>query len=229
MARTTSNLIKSAFRKAGVITKNETPSSDEMNDALESLNDLFGSLSNDGLVVYTREVEGFALTAGVTSYTIGSGGDFDTVRPVNIAKAYTREGTSDYPVDIISDEDYAEITTKSTQTRPYYLNYDNDYPLATIKLYPTPSAGYTLYLVSEKPLTELTLNQTVNLPPGWYRYITNALAIEIAAEYGVDIPQTTAVIAARALGDIKRSRAKVKSLDYAPNTGLYNIYTGWNY
>lgn len=225
---TANEIIKAAFRISGVTTKGESPDADETQDALASLSDLIESLSNDSLFVYATDTESFPLSGGVNTYTIGSGGDFDTVRPIDINAAYVRQGTTDYPVQNITDEQYAAITQKSTQSRPYYLNYSADFPLGSIKLYPTPSGGYTLFLVSEKPLDTLTLNQTLSMPPGWARFLKNQLAIEICAEYGVDIPPTAIKNASEAMGLIKRATAKVKSMDANPiPMNNRNIYTGW--
>ncbi len=223
---TANDIIKSAFRIAGVTVKGESPDSDEVQDALETLNDLINSLSNDSLFIYSRTTESFSLT-GASSYTIGSGGDFDTVRPMNIVSAYVRQGTTDYPVDIITDEEYANISQKSINTRPYFLNYNPTYPLGTIKVYGLGS-GYTLFLVTEKPLTTLTLNGVVSLPQGWLRYLKNQLSLEISAEYGQPPSEAAYAIAKDAMGLIKRSAAKNRTMDANPLAkATNNIYTGW--
>jgi len=221
-------IITSAMRKAGILVKTESPSADEAQDGLEMLNDLIASNANEGLFVYARTLESFPLSGGVADYTIGTGGTFNTARPILIVSAYVRIATVDYPLTIIQDEDYADISIKSIGSIPYYLNYTNAYPLATIKLYPVPSAGWTLYLLSEKQLTEFTLNQTVSLPPGWDRYLKNQLAIEMAPEYGQQVPAETVEIASKAMAAIKRGAARVKTMDnYMNNGGFRNIYTGW--
>lgn len=224
---TANDIIKAAFRIAGVTVKGESPDADETQDALETLNDLLESISNDSLFVYGRTVESFSLTSGQIEYTIGSGGDFNTTRPTDIVSAYVRQANTDYDLGIITDEDYAAITVKNTGGQPYYLNYNATYPLGTIKLYPAPAAGYTLYMVTEKPLSTFTLNETVSLPSGWNRYLKNQLALEICAEYGVQPPQTAVEIAFDAMAQIKRAAARVKSMDAIPYTPTGNVYTGW--
>lgn len=230
MAETALDIITSAMRKAGILTKTESPSSDEAQDGLEMLNDLLESNSNDGLMVYARTLENFTLSGGVTDYTIGVGGTFNTVRPINIVSAYIRIGTIDYPVSVIRDEDYADIINKDTNSIPYYVNFTNGFPLATLKFYPVPSAGWTLYLLTEKQLETFTLNEEVILPLGWKRYLKNQLAIELAPEYGQQVPQETMMLASNALAAIKRGAAKAKTMDNPTNNyGRRNIYTGWEY
>lgn len=228
MTETALDIITSGMRKAGILTKTESPSADEAQSGLEMLNDLLASNANEELFVYSRTLESFTLSGGVSDYTIGPGGTFDTVRPIFIADAYVRIGTIDYPLQIISDSNYADIDIKSLSSIPFWLNYTNAYPLATIKLYPVPSAGWTLFLLSEKQISEFTLNQTVSLPPGWSRYLKNQLAIEMAPEYGQQVPAETVEIASKAMGAIRRGTARSKSMDNPTyNGGRRNVFTGW--
>ena len=45
---------------------------------------------------------------------------------------------------ICSDVNYQEFLQNFvTQAVPYYINYDNNYPLGTIRFYPVPSTNYT--------------------------------------------------------------------------------------
>jgi hypothetical protein len=230
MAETALDIITSAMRKAGILTKTESPSADEAQDGLEMLNDLLESNSNDGLMVYARTLESFPLSGGVSDYTIGVGGDFNTIRPVNIVRAYIRIGEIDYPVRVVRDEDYADIILKDINSIPYYVNFTNGFPLATLKFYPVPSSSWTLYLLTEKQLDTFTLNEEIILPLGWKRYLKNTLAVELAPEYGVQVPQETVLIASLALAAIKRGAARAKTMDNPTNNyGKRNVFTGWEY
>lgn len=225
---TANDVIKAALRIAGVTSIGSAPTAEETQDALSCLNDLLDSMSNDGLFIYANTEETFPLTAGKISYTIGAGGDFNTVRPTTIAAAFVRIGQIDYDVSIITDEEYAQIPLKQITSIPYFMNYEAGYPLGTLKLYPAPNAG-TLHLLSEKPLQTLTLNQTLSLPPGWNRYLKNQLALEICSEYGVNPPPMAIEVALDAGAKIKRATSRVKSMDAQPLGRGGNIYDGWLY
>lgn len=221
-------IIKSAMRKAGVLVKSETPSSDEANDGLEMLNDLLASLSNEGMMVYARTLDSFSLSGGVSDYTIGTGGVFNTTRPTHIAAGYVRSGDIDYPLQVVSEENYSSVSIKTTQGTPEYLVYTNAYPLATIKLYPTPVGGETLFLLTEKPLASFTLNEAVDLPPGWRRMLIHNLAVEISSEYGQTVPPEVFSIANESKAVIKQAISIARKFEY--KTGLEstgNIYSGW--
>lgn len=223
-------IITKAMQKVGILIKNEVPSSDEANDALNTLNDLLASWSNDSLMITSRVTESFTLSAGVGIYTIGSGQTLDTVRPIKIVEAHVSQGDISYPsMDLAPDEYYQQLQLKSLQSIPDTLNYTNAYPYGTIKLYPYPAIGYTLWLTSEKELSQFTLNQTVNLAPGWNRALIYNLAVELAPEYGQKVDPLTLKIAADSKGMLSKSILRVRTLDTPPSfqNGQFNIWTGY--
>lgn len=221
-------IIKSAMRKVGALTKTENPSADEAQDGLEMLNDLLSSLSNDSMVIYARYSEDFTLSGGTGSYTIGTGGAFNTARPVKIISAFIRSGDVDYPLDILSDEQYYSIAVKSTSGIPCGLNFSNDYPLGVIKLYPVPDANYQLFILSEKQLSQFTINQTVDLPAGWNRMLIYNLALEMFSEYGQTATQEVKMIADDSRALIKKAIIASRPMRWEPKIEQQgNIYTGW--
>lgn len=224
------DIITSAMRKNGALTKSETPSADESADGLQMLNDLIGSWSTESMLVTARTTETFNLTGGVGAYTIGTGATFNTTRPMVITTGYIRSGTTDYTLELKDDETFAEITQKDIQSNiPLYLNYDNAYPTGTINIWPVPSASYTITLLSEKPLTAFsTVDETVNLAPGWNRALVYNLAEEMALEYGQPISPTLAKLANESKMAIKRSIAKNRKMDVPTFLDNFNtVYTGY--
>lgn len=230
MTTTALDLITGAAKLLGVVFKSETLDADESNDGLVALNDMLDGWSNDDLLTYAYTLESFPLT-GALSYTMGVGGDFNTARPINIVDALVRIGTIDYPLKIISQEEYQlDIAFKSlTSPIPKFLTYDNGYPLGTIKMYAVAIAGGTLFLQSNKPLSNISsLASVVSLPPGWNRAIKNNLAIELAAQYGVDVPDSVIKNAAMSLGDIKRSTSINNPMPLLTDIVREgNIFSGW--
>lgn len=229
MATTALNIITRAMRKAGILSNVESPTSDEANDALDTMNDIIASLSNDGLLVYAHTTESFSITGGTGSYTIGSGGDFNTSRPLSILSAYCRDSSgTDSTVGQIGQAEYAKLATKTTQGRPKYFYYDNDYSLGTLNLYPVPDTSYTFYITSEKPITSFSsLTTSFDMPPGWALLLTDALAISLAPEYGVQTPQETILSYERSVTALKRQKARMTNMDSNRPASGNNIYTGF--
>lgn len=219
------DIINSAAKKAGILFKSETLPADEANDGLDLLNDMIQNWSNDGLFTYTRSRETFNLTTGVNTYTIGTGGDFNTLRPFNIVTAYVRIATLDYPLEIIEDDIYErDISFKSLRTNyPGYLNYDGGYPLGTIRIFPAPAGSYELHLMTEKPLTTITsLTQVIDLPPGFNMAIKYGLAVLMAGEYGQEANATVQRTASSSLAEIKRNINVLRPV--APRKQVSRIY-----
>lgn len=229
MTTTVKSIIKKAMQKSGILTKTEEPAADEASDALDALNAMLSSWSNDSMLVYARTWETFDLIGGIGTYTIGPGGDFDTVRPIEVIAATVRIGSTEEPVDIITDEIYAEqIALKTQPGLPLYLNYDNQFPLAKIRLWPIPSTNYPLFLLTEKLLSQFSIDDEVDLPPGWERALIFNLAIEIASDYGPEPPRATVAIAGKSIGMIRKAVNRNRSLDATPRNGNRgNIYSGW--
>lgn len=226
---TARGIITKAMQKIGALVKNEPPSADEASDALSSLNMLMASYSNDSMLIYARTWETFSIVSGDGEYTIGSGGDLSTTRPTFIVEAYVRDGITDYPLSFITDEVYNEkITQKTTQGIPVYYNYDNNNPLAKIRLYPVPATTYSLFLLSEKPLSGFTLDDEVILPSGWERFLVYALALELASEYGMRVDSVNYEIYKEAKKMVMNAVNRNRTMDALPLVKRYgNFNSGW--
>jgi hypothetical protein len=226
---TARTLVRKSLQKAGILTKNEQPSADEVNDGLDTLNDMLSSWSNETLLMYARVSESFAVSAGTASYTIGSGGTFSTVRPMNIASAYFRANSLDYPLTDISDTSYDDdITSKSQPGIPEEFMYVRNVPLGVITLFPVPSQAGTLHIRSEKVLTQMVLDDTVALPEGWEHAIVHNLAVILAPEYGQEASGTIVKEAGRSKAAIARTVARNRNMDTPPLTGEggFDVLTG---
>ena len=186
---TPSSIILRSLRLIGEKPIGGTLTSDEQKAYLADLNTMLDGWSIERLMVYQLLQETKALTSGTGSYTIGSGGAFDTTRPTKIVNPCFTRDTSNYdrPLTLIDAEAYGNIPLKATTgTYPEYLFYDTAYVsgLGTLKLYPYPGSGLTLYINSWKQLTQFaSITETVALPPGYQRAIEFNLAVELAGGF----------------------------------------------
>ncbi len=187
---TARDVIKKAMKKIGVLAPGEDPTAAEAVDALDSLNSLLSSWSGDSLITPATVQESFALIASQNSYTIGSGLNFDTSKPLRVVGAFIRDSSNiDYPVTLLTRNRYNALSDKTTEGRPTNLFYDPGIAqqatqTGTIYLYLTPDAVYTLYLVSEKAFTEFSnLTTAFTFPDTYKRAMIYNLAVELAPEY----------------------------------------------
>lgn len=201
------DLIKSAMRLNGSIATGETPTDEEANDGLAVLNDMLENWSTEKLSVWQSANESFPMVPGQATYTIGAAGNFNTTRPVNIAAAYNTFGGVDFPIEIITQDDYNLINLKSMQ-QPVVekLLYLNDYPLGLITLWPVPNQAGPLVLSTDRVLAfPVTLMTMLSGPPGYLKALRYCLAIEYASEFGIEVLPTVQQVAADAKADFKRA------------------------
>lgn len=225
-------MITGALRLIGAIAPGEALQSSEASDGLATLNAMLGSWSNEGLLIHgVTEESPLTLTPGDATVTLGTSGDI-TTRPMEIKKALIRDGSTDYPVRMLTASEYADIKNKTLRAIPHSAYDDGGYPLRTLKLFPVPSAANSLVLFTKRQLTEIaSLSTSISLPPGYDEAIKYNLAIRLAPEYGRTVAGEVALIAVESKASIKRSNHKPGFLkvDSAVRArGGFNIITGEN-
>ena len=205
----TSDLIRSSLRLIGAISSSEAPAADESMDALEALNMLLNSWGAVRFLSKNTPTITHTLN-GSTSYTIGSGGDIDTIRPSAIFTAYYTLGGLDYPLQVLDYKTYSEIGTKNIGAIPEYVVLKPDYPLSTIYVFPVGSGG-VLTLSAVRPQVELNINDDVQdiYPPEWIRAIKYNLAIEIAPEFGFSASPELIALARESKDIVMRSMVTI--------------------
>jgi len=211
---TSLDLIKRSLRMLGVLGTGITLEPEQANDGLEALNSMLDSWSTDRLHVYEILEEEFPLVSGVQTYTIGPGGDFDTVRPSRIEGGYCSNFGSDYTFQIIDVNEWNSINYKNVGgTWPSVLKYDAIMPLGRISLFPIPQGG-TITLNTFKMLQSFPdLTTVVSLPAGYERAIASNLAIEVAPEYQKTVSAELAKIARDSKANIQRINLTAPVLD----------------
>src|SRR3990167_1901608 len=228
-------MITSGLRKIGEYSTGETLGSDVTSDGLAVMNTMLESWSLERLMCYQITQESLALTASDGTYTIGTGGDFDTDRPTKIVDpCFIRDSSNlDSPLQIFDAAAYGRIVQKTIDgTYPGYLFYDQGFSssLGTITLYPEPQAALTLFINSWKQLQNFsTLTTDLAMPPGYRRAIEFNFAVEMASEFGRDPPPSVVSVA-------KSAKATLKSLNMPDSMmrldsgiaggGIPNILTG---
>jgi hypothetical protein len=209
-------LIESAMRVVGIISSGagETPTADEANDALDSLNDLLESMSLENLFVWGSADQTFTTVAGQASRTIGPTGQFvATARPVRISGAYCTVSGVDFPIQIIGQQEYNDIPLKTQQQQIIErLLYVNDFPNGIVTLWPTPASAVPLVLSIDRVMTQVASTATaLTFPPGYLNYMKHALGIMLSPDYGVTPSQAVIDIARGSRAAIKRAN-KEKAL-----------------
>lgn len=173
------DVVEGALRKLGI---RDFSNPQKMAEAVSILNFMLASRDE---ALLTEITESFTLTAGTASYTIGTGGTFNSARPLNIKSAFIRTSDNyDYEVNVYyTRKEYNRVAQKSLDGRPANLLYERSFPLGVITFDTEPLAE-TFYMTSLKPLSEYTdLEDTILQPDEQLNEIIYSLAIELAPEY----------------------------------------------
>ncbi len=199
-------VITSALNKIGANSANAVPSEEDINVCLRAFNPLIDSLSNSILNIHTINPYRFMLTPNVVNYTLGPGGDFDIARPMRIERANiiifpatpgdnpingigTTQSSMFESLEVLDFSQYASIVLRQlTSTWPTSLYSDNSFPQTLLRLWPIPQMTSAIELWLWQPLaTYESLDDELNLPPGYERYLIYKLGAEIAPEFSQEL------------------------------------------
>lgn len=213
------DLIQSAMRLVGILESGETATADEINDGLAVLNDVIEQWKTGTLSIWQTANQSFTLVPGQSTYTIGSGGNFNTTRPVRILGAYCTVQGVDFPIEIIDQLQYNLLSLKTQQEQiGLFLVYQNDMPLGRVILWPVPAANTTLTLSMSTSLAAVATTATsIEYPPGGAKALRYTLGVELAGEFGSPVLQTVMDTYRECVADFKRSmkRRVVSQFDLA--------------
>lgn len=230
-------LLTQSLLAIGVARPNQSLSSTQTTNAKNALNLLVDEWNADGLLVPSVTREYFTMTPSQASYTWGTAGNFNSARPINIRTIFVRDGGLDYPVDIISQDEYEDIVDKTEAGRPEKVWINRTYPTMTLYFYFVPDAAYTLYADSEKDIIDFnTLTATISLPPEYLAALKWNLAAELWTSYfpNVGISAKVEMRARETLETLRRNNlaAKTNKVNlpvFSVRQGTRgNIFTGWD-
>lgn len=229
---TARDLIKSAYRLAGVLAVGQTMSGDREAIGLEALNQLIDSWNADGLSVFAVTTTIIPTQAGVASYTIGPSGSVVTTRPISILSAMYRDTNATPPVDTIvtelSVEDFAQLAVKDIEnTQAFFFCYNPTFPNGTITLFPVPSTPQQ-FIIQHGTLLDsnLNANSVITLPPAYARALRFNLAVALGIESGrAQVNPAIVQVAQQSKTLLERNNIRVPTLAYDLGTADYDIET----
>lgn len=178
-------LCTAVMRKLRITDPSETPGTVELANIFEEFKRMVRSWGSLGNLIYVSSVDSVSLTAGTKYYSIGSGGNIDTVRPIRILNSsYVTANGRDYPLKVVNESRYLGIAEKDFSPLSYanLIYYRPTYPLGYIYLWP-PSGG-DLMLMSMKQLDEpATIGASIEIPDEYQDAIVWNLACRMATEF----------------------------------------------
>lgn len=225
---TAQDFINRAFRLTNAAGgTGEAPTPDESTDALAWLNSMIDAWGLDNLTKYMLLRTAHDLTASTASYTIGTGGTINIVRPTEIRYAgLVLDDTQSVPIevsiDVLTDDQYAAWPDKTqTTTYPRGVWYDHNWSAGLGRVYPLPIPDNSLgelVLYTPVAIAEFADLSTTDytFPPGYEDAIEYNLALRLAGPFGRSIPEFVAVHARASLALLKRANLRLAHVDIDP-------------
>jgi hypothetical protein len=251
---TVNDLITASLRRLRVISGADPPSGDDINDALLRFQDWLDDLRNQDFLDLFEATVAFTLTAGKTNYEIPGEPTLNIPNIVPFTNAQEIHNTgyrdalgNDYMLGPpLTDDAWAMIPNKLVQgARPSYFYFHGGPSGLTpgggyrafLQPWPVPNtAGLTGLVQFGMAIGTITLSTvletTLNLPPGWKRFLRDGLALELAPEFHVSDPGVLGPLklsADESKANIKRKGRRLRDLavpEHFSMRGGGNIYTG---
>lgn len=227
-------LINLALKKIGVLGVGQTASAEDISDAFMQLNMMMAQWSVKRNVVY-QIVDVPCLATGAQTYTVGTGGDFNTPRPSKLFGAYCRQLNSpglpiDYPLELLeSISDYARVSTKTMGSMASLVWYDPQMPLGVLHVWPVAGAGYELHILALRPLGKFpSPYDDITLPEVYEEALMYNLAGRLYADYGLQPNPVVVALAGASLATVRQSNLQVAQLQMPAAVltgGTYNVYS----
>lgn len=213
------DLITLALQQAGVVGIGQPASAEDANSAFTLANMMLGQWNAKRWLVY-HLLDVSCVGTGAQSYTIGPGGDFDTLRPDRIEGAYVRllntaaSNQVDYPLRLLqSMEDYSLVGQKGLIGFPQYAFLDSDFPLGRLYLWPIPTGVYEVHVLIKSELASFAdLATEITLPAEYQEAIMYNLAARLRPQYQLPPDGTVTALARAALNTIRNSNSQIPAL-----------------
>lgn len=232
---TARDLIRRSMMLVGVLGQGENPSASEAADALRTLNEMIEKWSLESLMLYTTKTVKFNLVPGKQNYTIGPAGEVVALRPIQKLNAawlniISTGPVTTIPMAILSNIEWGDITTKgTTSTYPLWVYYNPNYPLGNLSFWPVPQGSDEVdLLVQDQFVGFASLNDVIDMPPGYAKALRYCLAAELAVEYGRPIPDAVQAGGVSAKASIKATNSPIEYVQLDPAVTWSGSRT-WNW
>ena len=208
------DLIRDAMTEIGVLAAGEQPTAQELQSGIRILNQMMDGLNIQRNLIFTQDILDFPYVQGQQLYTLGSGGDFDFVRPAVIERAssilsYAGPNPIEIPIDYSNSEiDWQGILVKSVGTTyPWFVYDDGGMPFRTMRFWPVPNdASNAVRYYTWEPLNLFVDAITPNVfPPGYTEMVRYNLAVRMAGPFAGDLQPSTIALATETLMRIRSS------------------------
>lgn len=177
-----------ALKKIRVVAAGETPSAEDMADALEELNVMLKGWQLSGPNLWRQTFGSVALVAATSTYTLSP-------KPFRVIECrYRNTSGIDLPMMELNRQDYVDLPQKTSTGTPTQFYVDYQRAATTLYVWPVPSfvTTETVQYTYQRAFEDLdSLNNDIDIPSEYLDVIGYALADRLQETFGKEVRGVT--------------------------------------
>lgn len=183
--QTAYQIIRLAYKDAGIVQDGDEANGEQLADALIRLNDMVNLWQTQGLKLWTVQDLPVTLVAGTATYTLGPAGSVVMTKPLRAPQAYYLDSSSiRRPLTLLSREEWTRLSqvTQSGAINSFFVDKQQSVLSVSFWLVPDATAATgTAHLVTQTQQTNLvSLTDNTAFPLEWSIALRWGLADELA-------------------------------------------------
>lgn len=231
------DLVTRALYKCNAYGPSEPIEASDAQLGLDEFNSMVDSSNTTRANIFTESITQLNLIPNQQKYTIGPGGDFNRVRPIEITRANvllsgSGVGAIRQPLLLMNDAQWAEVILQGVYSIPQGVYNDGDNPLSMLYFWPIPDQIYPWEFYEWQANAKATsLNSLIQFPPGYEEFWLYGLTVRLAEAFGRPLSAMTLELWRQAEMNVRNmnSTSPLISNDALLNSkqsGLYNYKSG---
>lgn len=242
---TGADLCQQALQAAMLLGAGEEIRGEQSDDVLAVVNRVLDDFQGDSAFCFAERFDQFVITPNHNPHTVGPGGDFVySVRPNTIEAAAvvitTLSPNVKIPIRMVDWQWFWRQAVPSvTSIYEVVAYYQPDFGAAgrgSLYLWPVPSIAYGIELWTKTVISQLTLNGTFSMPPGYLSAVIFTSGEQLCPMFDQEPPAMLVKNAADARRRVKSANSTIPTLQTRDSgmpqagkfptfnwkTGLYN-------
>lgn len=186
---TPSSIIEDAFLHAGKTKLGQTPSGEQLAQAMRAMIGLINYIQTKGLKLWLNATVDLPLVGGQGTYSFGPSGDVVMPKPLRVIQAdyiqYPIDNEVIRPLTVLSWDDFMLLSQRNQQGAPnsYFVNKKQLELDVFIWLVPDSQAatqGFVQLLMQLQVENFTNITETMNFPVEWRLYLEWGLADQLS-------------------------------------------------
>jgi hypothetical protein len=189
------SLIEAAMRGLGVLSKGQSPDTEDLANGQEALSNIVALFQTMGMPLWSLRTLDIPLVENQDSYTIGVGQTIDEPFPLKIIQAWSEptSGGGRLPMTSLGIYDFQLLPINNTASgTPSQYTYQPFINYGILRVWPSPNSdavdNRTLTISYISPFEDFSsASDTPYFPREWNLAVIGALKVILAAEYGIPL------------------------------------------